>query len=289
MTRLLVLAISFVVLAAGFAFVEWRWRSVEGQRRFRKGFLTDAAYFLVTPLVGKPFTAIVVAISVLGLAALFGLGLTADQLRHLNHRDTLLGRQSALAQLVEFVVLADFIGYWSHRAFHRVGTLWKFHAIHHSSTELDWLSSVRVHPINEAISHTLSATPLLLLGFSPGAFAAYVPFLTLYAIMIHANVSWSFGPLRLVLASPTFHRWHHTSETEGLDKNFAGLLPIYDWLFGTLYLPKGVRPTRFGVIDTAVPEGILPQLVFPFRKPRRAKSVRGGRQRRLTPVSRDSR
>jgi len=124
---------------------------------------------------------------------------------------------------------------------------------------------VRVHPINEAISHALSATPLLLLGFSIGAFAAYVPFLTLYAIMLHANVSWSFGPLRYVLASPTFHRWHHTSEQEGLDRNFAGLLPVYDWLFGTLYLPQTSRPRRFGVIGTRVPDGLPAQLLAPFR------------------------
>jgi sterol desaturase/sphingolipid hydroxylase (fatty acid hydroxylase superfamily) len=127
---------------------------------------------------------------------------------------------------------------------------------------------VRVHPINEAISHTLSATPLLLLGFSTGAFAAYVPFLTLYAIMLHANVSWSFGPLRYVFASPTFHRWHHTSEQEGLDRNFAGLLPVYDWLFGTLYMPRGVQPSRFGVIGLRLPDGLPAQLLAPFRKTR---------------------
>jgi sterol desaturase/sphingolipid hydroxylase (fatty acid hydroxylase superfamily) len=266
MQRLIVLAVSFAVLGVGFALVEWRWPSIKGQRRFRKGVFTDGAYFLLTPLVGKPFTGIVVAIAVLGLSGLFGLGLSADQLRHLDHRDTLLGRQPGILQVVEFLVLADFIGYWSHRAFHRIGILWRFHVIHHSSTELDWLSSVRVHPINEAISHTISATPLLLLGFSTGAFAAYVPFLTLYAIMLHANVSWSFGPFRYVLASPTFHRWHHTSEQEGLDHNFAGFLPVYDWLFGTLYMPQTTRPGRFGAIGTSVPDSLPAQLLAPFRK-----------------------
>jgi len=264
--RLLVLAVSFAVLGLGFALIEWRWPSVKGQPRFRKGVITDSAYFLLTPLVGKPFTGLVVAIAVLSLSALFGLGLSAGQLRHLDHRDTLLGRQPGVLQVAEFLVLADLIGYWSHRAFHRIGLLWKFHSIHHSSTQLDWLSSVRVHPINEALSHTLSATPLLLLGFSTGAFAAYVPFLTLYAIMLHANVSWSFGPLRYIFASPTFHRWHHASEQEGLDRNFAGLLPVYDWLFGTLYMPRGVQPSRFGVIGTTVPDGMAAQLLAPFRK-----------------------
>jgi sterol desaturase/sphingolipid hydroxylase (fatty acid hydroxylase superfamily) len=109
---------------------------------------------------------------------------------------------------------------------------------------------------------------LLLLGFSAGAFAAYVPFLTLYAIMLHANVGWSFGRLRYVVASPAFHRWHHTSEEEGLDRNFAGLLPLWDHLFGTLYLPRGLQPEAFGTRNTVVPDGVLPQLLFPFRRSR---------------------
>ena len=54
MQRLIVLAVSFAILGVGFAVVEWRWPSIKGQRRFRKGLLTDGAYFLLTPLVGKP-------------------------------------------------------------------------------------------------------------------------------------------------------------------------------------------------------------------------------------------
>jgi sterol desaturase/sphingolipid hydroxylase (fatty acid hydroxylase superfamily) len=168
-------------------------------------------------------------------------------------------------QAILILVVGDFIGYWSHRWFHS-RRLWKFHAIHHSSTELDWLSSVRLHPVNEVGSRILQAIPFVLLGFSPKAVAAYVPFLTFYAILIHANVSWGFGPLRYVIATPLFHRWHHTSEDEALDKNFAGLLPLWDILFGTLYLPEGKRPTHFGTHDHSVPESFLGQLAYPFRK-----------------------
>lgn len=257
-----------MVLGAVFALIEWRWPSRRAQGRFRPGWLTDAAYFIFSPIVSKPFTSIVVGVSVLAFAAVLGFGLDREQLHHLDHRDSLLGRQPVLPQLLEFLVLADFISYWTHRAFHWFGPMWRFHAVHHSSTELDWLASARVHPVNDALSHAMSATPLLLLGFSAGAFAAYVPFLTLYAIMLHANVSWSFGRLRLILASPTFHRWHHTSEAEGLDKNFAGLLPVYDWLFGTLYMPQGVQPQSFGTLGTYVPPGLLAQLLFPFRTAR---------------------
>ena len=60
---------------------------------------------------------------------------------------------------------------------------------------------------------------------------------------MHANLDWDWGPLRSFLVSPRFHRWHHTSEEEARDKNFAGLLPLWDILFGTYYMPRERRPT----------------------------------------------
>jgi len=85
-------------------------------------------------------------------------------------------------------------------------------------------------------------------------------------LFIHANVNWSFGPLRYVIATPLFHRWHHTSESEGLDKNFAGMLPIWDMLFGTFYMPKGKVPTEFGVYGEAIPEDFIGQMLYPFKR-----------------------
>jgi sterol desaturase/sphingolipid hydroxylase (fatty acid hydroxylase superfamily) len=107
--------------------------------------------------------------------------------------------------------------------------------------------------------------PLLVLGFSPGVLAGYVPLLTFYAILLHANVPWTFGPLRYLLASPAFHRWHHTAEEEGRDKNFAGLFPFLDLAFGTFYLPEGRQPERFGLGREEVPAGLVAQLAYPFR------------------------
>jgi sterol desaturase/sphingolipid hydroxylase (fatty acid hydroxylase superfamily) len=107
---------------------------------------------------------------------------------------------------------------------------------------------------------------LILLGFQPGTVAAYLPFLTFYAIFVHANVRWDFGPLRYVIATPAFHRWHHSAEHDAVNKNFAGLFPLTDWVFGTLYLPKGVQPSVFGVSDLKVPGGFFGQLTFPVRR-----------------------
>jgi sterol desaturase/sphingolipid hydroxylase (fatty acid hydroxylase superfamily) len=141
---------------------------------------------------------------------------------------------------------------------------WPFHAIHHSSTDLDWLSAARVHPVNDIVNKAAQAAIVVALGYSPLLLAGTLPFFTFYAILQHANVSWDFGPLRKVFASPRFHRWHHTSAPDGQDKNFAGLLPVWDILFGTYYMPAK-QPAEFGVPD-AIPESLLGQLLWPFRK-----------------------
>jgi sterol desaturase/sphingolipid hydroxylase (fatty acid hydroxylase superfamily) len=99
------------------------------------------------------------------------------------------------------------------------------------------------------------------------------PFISLYAILIHANLPWDYGPLRYVLASPRFHRWHHTSEAEGRDKNFAGLFPFLDLLFGSFYMPRGRVPVEFGAGDEPVPTGIWRQIAYPLRKPRLGEAL----------------
>jgi sterol desaturase/sphingolipid hydroxylase (fatty acid hydroxylase superfamily) len=131
--------------------------------------------------------------------------------------------------------------------------------------QLDWLSSVRLHPVNDVVMRVASSAPLLLTGLAPIALASIAPLLTLLAIALHANVDWSWGPLRKVIASPRFHRWHHTGEAEGGNKNFAGLLPLWDILFGTYYMPVDLMPAHFGT-ETSVPAGLLGQLAFPFRR-----------------------
>lgn len=158
------------------------------------------------------------------------------------------------------------------------GWLWRVHAVHHSSRALDWLASVRLHPLNELITRMVQVLPFYFLGFSPLVLAGVAPFLSLYAILLHANVNWSFGPLRYVIASPLFHRWHHTSEEEGLDKNFAGLLPIWDLLFGTWHMPQGKYPQKFGIVGNDMPESLWGQMMYPFRVNRSPTSASFPRQ-----------
>lgn len=203
------------------------WPGVPRQKLLRAGFWTDCLYWLWTPILTRTITPIAIAIAVLPVALLFD-----TNLRTIAHGHGPLAALPLWVQGIAIFVLGDFLGYWQHRMFHRTA-LWRFHAVHHSSAELDWLSSVRLHPVNDVIARLIQAMPLLILGFNTTAVAFYAPFTTFYAIMVHANVNWDLGPFRAVFTSPAFHRWHHTKADEGQDKNFAGGLPLWDILFGT--------------------------------------------------------
>lgn len=266
--RIIVLAVALLLLFAGFALIERVWPSIRGQKRFRRGFKTDVAWFFWDPIVNRPITYVALsAVAVFVAVVFFRVEATGDAIRAFIERDTAVSRQPQLLQALELLVLFDFAGYWSHRWFHRRSWLWKYHAVHHSSEELDWLSSVRVHPVNELGQRTIQVVPLLILGFQPGALAGFTVFFTLLAIGFHANVGWNFGWFKYVVASPRFHRWHHTSEAEGLDRNFAGLFPWIDWLFGTLYMPKDRESREFGIVGGGpVPTGLWRQLLYPWRR-----------------------
>ena len=88
--------------------------------------------------------------------------------------------------------------------------------------ELDWLSAARVHPVNDIANKSLQAMIIVALGYAPVLLAGALPLFTAYAIFLHANVSWNFGALRFVLASPRFHRWHHAAAEEGREKTSPG-------------------------------------------------------------------
>jgi sterol desaturase/sphingolipid hydroxylase (fatty acid hydroxylase superfamily) len=258
--------VGFLLLAVVLWPLERLFPAIRSQPLRRPGLTTDLAYWFFTPLVTRGITRAGLTLAVVLLAAAAGVPLDRAHIQafFFTSSSGLARRQPAVLQVLEVLLLGDLVGYWTHRLFHG-RWLWPFHAVHHGSTSLDWLSSVRLHPVNDLLSRLSSVIPILLLGFSPAILAAYVPFLTFYAILLHANVPWTFGSLRYVLASPAFHRWHHTSQEEGLDKNFAGLFPFIDLAFGTFHFPPDRQPERFGIGGERLPEGLFAQLAYPFR------------------------
>ena len=262
MDRLLQLAVGLLVLGIILWPLERMFPSVRGKKMFRKGFRVDIIYWFFTPTVTAGFTYGVTMLTAISIIVSSGGDINGANLASGRPPITLL--PTAIQYLVALLA-ADFLGYLAHRLFH-TGRLWDFHAIHHASEELDWLSAVRLHPVNQALGQVMVVAPLALLGFNLQILGATSGILTFWAIFVHSNVRWTFGPLRHVIATPAFHRWHHTSQAEGLDRNFGGLFLFWDLLFGTLYLPSGQQAQRFGLFGEEIPDSFLRQLAWPIMR-----------------------
>lgn len=168
------------------------------------------------------------------------------------------------AQCAIALVIFEIGSYWGHRWAHTVPVLWRFHAVHHSSEHLDWLAASRLHPLDQTFIRLCGILPVYFLGFTKAHFAFLTGVEGLLALFIHANVRLRFGWLEWLVATPVFHHWHHANESrETTNKNFGGLFPWIDGLFGTLLLPPRF-PTHYG-IDEPMPSGYVGQLAAPFR------------------------
>lgn len=162
--------------------------------------------------------------------------------------------QPVWLQVAEIIVITDIGVYWSHRAFHKIPALWKFHAVHHGIEELDWLGAFHNQPVDAIVTKAISLTPVFFLGFSEASIAIFWTIYLGHTLLVHSNVRIPFGPLKRLIAGPRFHRWH---------KNFAGQLPFLDMLFGT-YNPTGDKvPEKCGV-DDPIPSTYFGQIGHPL-------------------------
>ena len=230
------------------------------QPLWRKDMLTDALYYFTSPFLQQ-------------IGRIFFIAVASVILHQLFSDDTLKGYFSTgygpvgelpiWAQAAAVFIITDIMLYGIHRWFHSE-KMWRWHAIHHSSKQIDWLSAHRFHFVNVWLSFTMVDIFLLSVGFSPEATACMATFNALYSAMVHANLNWTFGPFKYTFASPVFHRWHHTMQKEGLNKNFAPTFPILDIMFGTFYMPEDKLPSKYGVHGANIPHTFLAQQNWPF-------------------------
>jgi len=243
------------LLSAIFVPIELLFGRLRQQPIFRPEWRTDLWHFGVSHLLVQLTVFLTMA-----PAAIFFRWAVAPELQ------AAVAAQPLVLQFVEVLVVADLTQYTVHRLFHQVPWLWRFHAIHHSSRQMDWLAGSRLHLVDIVVTRGLSFVPLYVLGFAQGAVFVYVLFVSFQAVLIHANVSWRFGPLRFILATPQYHHWHHA--VEPVDVNFAVHLPVIDRIFGTQYLPRDRWPSAYGLAGPPVPSGYWSQLAYPFRRGR---------------------
>lgn len=140
----------------------------------------------------------------------------------------------------------------------------KYHAVHHSSDQLEWISAARFHPVDLLFEGVLAGVVMIFAGISPSVLVLLAPFTLAHSAFVHANLDWTLGPFKYVIASPVFHRWHHTAPAAGGEKNFAGTFPVLDVIFGTFHMPPGELPASYGIEDRNFPASFGAQLVHPF-------------------------
>ena len=224
----------------------------KGKKFTRPHLATDVSYALASPLLNAIGLAMGILIAIVSLAWIPGLLI----------RPLVAMIPPILMPFVGFA-LFDLVVYWAHRWYHEVPFLWRFHAIHHSTEDLDWASGFRAHPLDGALIAP-AAIFLLAAGFSPEVTGVITVIQILTGLFLHANVKWRLKPLHKLVITPEFHHWHHTNEPEALWSNYSTFLPAWDLVFGTYYMPKDKRPQVYGV-DEYIPEGMTAQLLHPMR------------------------
>jgi sterol desaturase/sphingolipid hydroxylase (fatty acid hydroxylase superfamily) len=182
------------------------------------------------------------------------------------HATDALALEGPLADLPALVAIPlglayfELAGYAYHRLAHRSSFLFRFHAVHHSSTTMDWLAGFRQHPLEIAAMTLVQNLPLVLLGLPLGEHALVVLVLRLNTLFVHSNTRTPCW-LGWFVATPRFHHRHH--DVEGHRANFATLFPWIDRMFGTFDRRDG---ERFGLEAAPRPEpGFFALLVAPFR------------------------
>lgn len=243
-----------------FVVIEKLFPLYKGQTLFRKEWQTDMKHFAVNHFI------VGLALLVVNflLHHLFGWLVRSDFQQFVQHTPF-------VPQLLVCILVADLAQYWTHRAYHEVPFLWRFHAVHHSVKTMDWLAGSRQHMLELIVTRVAVLAPLYILGFSEGVMNAYIIVVGFQAVFNHANVHLPWGPLKYVIVTPDFHHWHHASDEEAIDKNYAAHYAFIDYLFGTAVKSTKQFPERYGVVGDYMPDGFIRQQLFPFRgssKPR---------------------
>lgn len=249
------LLLDLLIMALLFVPIELAFPKNKLQTKFHGEWRTDLIYFGISHLAIQLFGVITKQPAV----AFFGwMNLEAIQ--------AWISGLPFLVELLIALVITDLFQYWAHRFFHSHHYLWRFHSIHHSTENMDWLAGSRTHFIDIFFTRSISYIPLYVLGFSTITFNVYILFIAIHAVLIHANTRINFGFLKYIITTPQYHHWHHCEEPEHYGNNFAVVFPFIDKLFGTYYLPKDKWPKGTGLIDASFPKGFVRQLIFPFTK-----------------------
>ena len=249
------LLLDLLLMAVIFIPIEMVFPKRKDQSTFHSEWRTDLMYFVISHLLIQFFGAITQkpAILFFGWMGLSGL-------------HTFVQSIPFIIQLFFAFLIADIFQYATHRFFHSHHFLWRFHSIHHSTENMDWLAGSRTYFIDIFVTRSMAFIPLYVFGFSTLTFNVYIVFMAIHAVLIHSNTRINFGFIKYIFATPQYHHWHHCKDSDHYGKNFATIFPFIDRIFGTYYLPENVWPTDTGLLEANFPKGYVKQAIYPFTK-----------------------
>jgi sterol desaturase/sphingolipid hydroxylase (fatty acid hydroxylase superfamily) len=250
---LLLLAIIFLPLE--------RLLAIQKSKIFNKSTASDIVFYFISGLVPSLLLAPPLALVAIGAHAVVPWRL------HMA-----IAEMPFWGRVLAALVVSEIGFYWGHRWAHEIPFLWRFHSVHHNPQQVYFLISARAHPIDNVFIRLCGLIPVYVLGIATpltpagGMISALLVLLfTMWGFFIHANLRCRLGPLAWIISTPAFHHWHHTL-AQPRDRNFASTLPIMDWLFGTLYMPRNKWPVAYG-IPAKLPRSFAAQLIYPFLPP----------------------
>ncbi|NRR30221.1 sterol desaturase family protein [Oxalobacteraceae bacterium] len=226
----------------------------KGQLLFRREWQTDMVHFAVNHFI-------------VGLA-LLTVNFAIHRLFGWMANDTVHSFVQAIPffpQLLLCILAADLVQYWTHRSYHEIPFLWRFHAVHHSAKTMDWLAGSRQHILELICTRVGVLGALYVFGFEKEVMDLYIIVVGFQAVFNHANVHMSWGPVKYLIVTPDFHHWHHSSDDVAIDRNYAAHYAFLDHLFGTAIKGQTGFPEKYGVQGDYMPDGYVRQLMFPFR------------------------
>ncbi len=163
------------------------------------------------------------------------------------HRLFEFSTATALA-LASLFIATEFVYYWHHRASHRVRWFWATHSVHHSPTRLNLTAAIRLGWTGNLSGTFVFFLPLVWIGFQPIAVVGMLGANLLYQFFIHTELVPRLGVLERIFNTPAQHRVHHASNLVCIDRNYGGVLSVFDHLFGTYAEAPVDEPLRYGLI-----------------------------------------
>jgi sterol desaturase/sphingolipid hydroxylase (fatty acid hydroxylase superfamily) len=235
------------------------WR--KNQSIFRKDFWLDAFHMFFNFVV---FSIVISGFYKLLNVAFDDLGISAKSLALID-----FSKWSMWLQLLVFFVVLDFVQWLTHILLHRFQFLWNFHKVHHSVKEMGFAAHFRYHWMENVLYKPLKTFGVMILGGFEPEQAYIVHFLAItIGHLNHANIKITWGPLKYIFNNPVMHLYHHAYQIPKGKKgiNFAISLSIWDYLFGTNYVPEDSGTIEIGFPgDENFPKDFIHQSTYGFK------------------------